>query len=645
MQRRLTNALRLVAVAIAWLALSTLSARANDPTVWLDVIGGVRVWHYDHPGVGIASIGHEFSEGSCEVHVKLDSAGHSSAYYTHAKDRVVCRFRVRLVPHEPRNFSQHYFMQHIEAPKFATRSLAQAPYNIVGPGNSITVGTSVDVHFWPYDPFNGKTSSPEGPVMACQQRVENAGANRKKLLADGFTVPLRSKVRLELRYVPSESTKDAWKSEDSIYADTDLDVVIRCLGNIAAANEAYPPPVRDHPFLVTAASLVLFHKGEPLTGKLETSCAVPIGHRPRFTTVGDLPGDVRYHFEWTSGQRSTPYVKTDKGDRTSPLYEVPEAYHEFPYPLPAAGAGGGASDPDGSFAAEGKDAGPKFTAPSGPQNEHKGSVRVVATNDSGATVASGWAPYHIVCKQAAVAVSGTLDLRDSGGNQCPRRGEAAISIRTDVPGPMSYHVACDGGRTWSDTVASQKTGPNTHIAVAVLPFQIERRETVGCTLRTGKLQKVLAQDSRAYSCTTGGGGLVVVPPPHPPPGEPPRVIVDPPKVACVGGRLAGAGKRQRCVCPGGHTLKRLGPTSFRCERKATVGVRCIGGGVRIGQCVCAPSMRRVPAGGPNTWRCVPRGGSAAGSFGVTAPGKGRGPTKPAPGIRKGSKKGAAARVR
>lgn len=237
---------------------------------------------------------------------------------------------------------------------------------------------------------------------------------------------------------------------------------------------------------------------------------------------------------------------------------------------------------------------------------------------------TGWRT-HLAPTPPLQVLSGTIDLRDPHGNACPRRAEAAISIRTNAPGSVAYDLDCTGGRSWSQTATAHETAPDTYLAVAVLPFDIARKEHMNCALKSKG--KVLALRGRDYTCVRHGGGLIAEP-------EPPRVV-DPPGLVCVGGRVAAIGRkpvRQTCHCPAGRIMKNNGPNSYRCEAGATVSVICTGGALRGGQCVCAPSMQRVNAG-HNAWRCVPRD-TRPGSFnpGVRTPARTQVPSRFQPGI-------------
>jgi hypothetical protein len=373
------------------------------------------------------------------------------------------------------------------------------------------------------------------------------------------------------------------------------------------------PPERTHPFEIATANLTLFHNNQPLPQKLEADCPVTIGHKPFFTTAGELPNTIKYHFEWSSGQRSTDFAKLDKGDRKDPLYEPPSAFHEFPYPLPAKDkAGGGKPGPKGFAAKESGQKGPAAEAASAADapNVYKGSVRVIASNAKGDAVASGWAPYHIACRPMLEVLSGTLDLRDRDSSACPRVAEAALSLRTNVAGPVPFSLDCTGNRSWSQTATAHETAPGTYIAVAILPFEVGHKEQVNCALksRLRSPPKVVALRGHAYDCARTGAGSVATGVPSTP-GQRPRAV-DPPRPVCVGGKLLAdgpKGARYACRCPAGQTAQRTGPNSYFCQRHAAGSVTCTGGAVRNGQCLCPSTMERAQTGA-HAWRCVKRGG-------------------------------------
>jgi hypothetical protein len=241
---------------------------------------------------------------------------------------------------------------------------------------------------------------------------------------------------------------------------------------------------------------------------------------------------------------------------------------------------------------------------------HTGSVRVVVPDPYGAAAVSGWAPYDIVCRPKIDVLSGTLDLRDPHGSACPRRAEVALSLKTNVPGPVPFSLNCTGDRSWSETSAAHETTPGTYVAVAVLRFDITHKEQVDCALRSRLRSppRIVALRGHVYGCDKAGLDRVVTPPPA---GGPARVVVDPPRPGCVGGTLLATGTKgahYACHCPAGHTAVSTGPNSYLCQRKTTAVMTCSGGTVRNGQCVCPSNMQKTQAG-TNAWRCVRHGAS------------------------------------
>lgn len=223
---------------------------------------------------------------------------------------------------------------------------------------------------------------------------------------------------------------------------------------------------------------------------------------------------------------------------------------------------------------------------------------------------SGWVRLKVDCLEV---LGGTLDLRDANGPACPRHAEVAFSIRTNMAAPIAYSVDCTGGRSWTGTAPAHKTAPDTFIAVGVLPFAIKHNEQVSCALKS-TLQsppKIIALRGRHYECIKrsvepAGGGLVSDPRPPSTKPEGPRIVVDPPRPICVGGRLITTGSRPvrySCHCSAGQTAEATGPASYRCQGKPTVGITCGGGTVRNGQCLCPSHMKKVQAG-HNAWRCI-----------------------------------------
>ena len=239
---------------------------------------------------------------------------------------------------------------------------------------------------------------------------------------------------------------------------------------------------------------------------------------------------------------------------------------------------------------------------------------------------SGWVRLKVECLEI---LSGTLDLRDPNADACPRQAEAAFSIRTNTVGPVLYRLDCTGDRSWSGTADAQQTAPNTFIAVGVLPFEVKHDEQISCALKdhVQSPPKIVALRGRHYACikrgfqpATGGGFVADTRPLSVQP-EPPRVVVDPPRPICIGGRIMTTGRapvRYACRCPVSQSAVATGAHSYRCQGNTTVSVACIGGTVRSGQCICPSNTTRVPTGA-TAWRCARRPQSKPPSTTVAPP--------------------------
>jgi hypothetical protein len=134
---------------------------------------------------------------------------------------------------------------------------------------------------------------------------------------------------------------------------------------------------------------------------------------------------------------------------------------------------------------------------------------------------SGWTRLKVECTEV---LSGTLDLREFAATRC--EGEAALSIRTNMPGEVPYQLDCTGaGRSWSGTVQSQQTGPNTYLGVDVKRFDVSNNDQVNCALKTREPfpVKVLALKGNKYEChkPSGASGTSDLTPPGRPDDPPP----------------------------------------------------------------------------------------------------------------------------
>jgi hypothetical protein len=191
---------------------------------------------------------------------------------------------------------------------------------------------------------------------------------------------------------------------------------------------------------------------------------------------------------------------------------------------------------------------------------------------------SGWVTLKIECLEV---LSGTLDLRDPDGQACPRKGEVAFSIRTNMPGPVSYRLECTGNRLWEGTVDAVQTGPDTFLGVGVKGFMLHQAEQVTCGLRSTEPPKVLALQGRKYACVKRTQEPVtgdLAPPPRPTvPAPVPTKIVEPPRPAPTASMPSVVGTVKPISCAGGRVLR--------------------------GQCVCPFRTKKVQAG-TNAWRCL-----------------------------------------
>ena len=134
---------------------------------------------------------------------------------------------------------------------------------------------------------------------------------------------------------------------------------------------------------------------------------------------------------------------------------------------------------------------------------------------------SGWTRLKVECLEV---LSGTLDLREFQATRC--EGEAALSIRTNMPGDVHYQLDCTGGRSWSGVAQSQKTGANTWLGVDTKRFDVKNNEQVNCALKTRAPlpAKTLALKGNKYAChkpTDAGGSSDLAPDPGRPDEPPP----------------------------------------------------------------------------------------------------------------------------
>lgn len=171
------------------------------------------------------------------------------------------------------------------------------------------------------------------------------------------------------------------------------------------------------------------------------------------------------------------------------------------------------------FERKGKGYVAKVKRPNLVMNAFDQDMMALIKNDPAAN--SGWTRLKVECLEV---LSGTLDLREFQATRC--EGEAALSIRTNMPGDVPYQLDCTGGRSWSGVAQSQKTGPDTWLGVDTKRFDVKNNEQVNCALKTRAPMPVrnLALKGNKYAChkpTDAGGSSDLAPDPGRPDEPPP----------------------------------------------------------------------------------------------------------------------------
>lgn len=233
---------------------------------------------------------------------------------------------------------------------------------------------------------------------------------------------------------------------------------------------------------------------------------------------------------------------------------------------------------------------------------------------------------------------GEVAVADSAGRdkRCPRKGEVSFVATRAVPGKLNYRIQCSNGAFFSGTATGYDKGGGVFEVTGAHDLSVNRTRSISCTLQelqpapvtlgTGKKDFICKnrnvdpggddrlvdttpdiEDPRPTDCRTKGkrAGRTCGPVSDNGPSDPPRVIVDPPRLACAGGKVVMTARkpvRYECRCPSGRDLKNAGPNRFRCETGATAALTCLNGSVRAGRCVCSPSAKKVQIG-PSAWRC------------------------------------------
>jgi hypothetical protein len=167
---------------------------------------------------------------------------------------------------------------------------------------------------------------------------------------------------------------------------------------------------------------------------------------------------------------------------------------------------------------------------------------------------------------ATIAVScldvagGTLAIKQPQADSC--RGEAALSLRSDVAGSIKYRLDCTGGRSWARTVKAHQTGPGTFIAIDKVPLHANNGEQVNCALKSlvSSQPKVVQLAGHLFACPTAavsspptaiGSKTKAVPRVAASASSATGAKGQPQVRQCAGGRML----RARCLCPAGKTAK------------------------------------------------------------------------------------------
>ena len=211
---------------------------------------------------------------------------------------------------------------------------------------------------------------------------------------------------------------------------------------------------------------------------------------------------------------------------------------------------------------------------------------------------------------------GEVALADSAGRdkRCPRKGAVSFVATRAAPGKFNYRIQCSNGAFFSGAATGYDKGGGVFEVTGAHDLSVNRTRSISCTLQELQPAPVtVGTNKKDFICKNrsvdpgGDDRLVDVTPEieDPKPTVPPRVIVDPPRLACAGGKVVTTARkpvRYECRCPSGRDPKSVGPNRYRCESGTMAALTCLNGTVRGGRCVCAPSAKKVQIG-PSAWRC------------------------------------------
>jgi hypothetical protein len=424
--------------------------------------------------------------------------------------------------------------------------------NLSGQTHSPVVTNMLVNANWPDSPHYEALDAPLGeifgpgskfPATACQIRRDEALAKGKSLnevLSEGVTYSSKA---LALMYTwgyawNKHGTAHDWKWPWA-YTEIEVPITIRCLGNPDIADKIDPPPPGDiaSGLQVTSAMLAILP-----AEKTETPCPVDVAFIGRIYASGAVgPTEVKYRFEFATGQRSTEFSTT-----LQPGAEYANVSHQVTIPLTAAmfeqpgggggqGGGGGVGlggqgglaavqKPDDDFPIDTGSKGIEFKDQKLGPNEHKNDVRLRVLSHGGGKIVSNSAGYHIVCEPKA-AIQPVGPMTAPAKPEPPAQTVPAIVTPAPVSPPKPA-VVVDPPRTPQLVCTGGRVSGTGARASCVCPRGQERRDLGG----------------NRFRCE--------------------RPVV---QVTCRGGTVRG----NDCVCA--RTLRKVqtGPNAWRCDRPAT----------------------------------------------------------------------------
>jgi hypothetical protein len=333
--------------------------------------------------------------GDCEASVSLGSLdAQGEPFYQWAGQTLQCRHRMTITwTNTPASATSQWRMQPAAGGKNTTTHVGVAVQTVQG---HQVINTSFD--FW--DAFLTKPGAqPYGsPTEGCKHHYHvfrQQGHDGKSLLANGFEYHHPATVSATLIYQAQGSSVNS-NAGSNTAATT---VRIRCGGNTAVAEKAYPTPVQPAPqrFQVSNPGITMYmgNSPTPFVGRVETTCPAQLRLVGTFDHSSNVPGTVQSRFRWTPGPTSTGMTTQVVHAPGSLNYTAPQVHLVVPIPLPTTVYPQPQPQGGGFVVQPQPQQGPQMVQGALPANEHKASVRFEITRPS--SVASAPVEYHIVC--------------------------------------------------------------------------------------------------------------------------------------------------------------------------------------------------------------------------------------------------------